>query len=557
VRLQGPDDVDGLRAALLRLVADGVDPESVDWDDGRPRQGGLFEAAGDDGLRPAVAEAAVATRRMSMPARWPAGFDALLRHAALHDAPDTRARLHRLALQLHADPRVWDDTLHPERLLLERRAREIRGEIHRMHAFVRFRPVREASDPSATERWIAWYEPAHPIVRAAAPFFQQRFAAMHWAILTPQGSVAWDRERLHHGPPARREDAPPADAGEALWLAYYRATFNPARANPRLMQRHIPTRYHAALPEMAVAAPLLRESAQRTWQMTAHAADTTRRLPRPRPVVTLAPASADIELTPELAGSATADAAMAPPADPATLAADKAEARARLKDLAAQAARCERCPVASCATQTVFGRGNPRAEVMLVGEQPGDHEDRAGRPFVGPAGQLLQRAIAALGWPREALYVTNAVKHFHHTLRGSRRIHKTPEQAALAACLDWLEAEVDTVDPPLIVALGQTAARALLGAADADGAVPRAGGLHRRADGRAVLVAWHPSALLRAGVGQGGAPVEDHPRWAAWLAQLAPAVAAFTDDATTGGASPTSPHTGPMTGESADDERPT
>ncbi|MFM2406770.1 MAG: 2-hydroxyacid dehydrogenase, partial [Pseudomonadota bacterium] len=268
-------------------------------------------------------------------------------------------------------------------------------------------------------------------------------------------------------------------------------------------------------------------------------------------------ASADIELTPELAGSATADAAMAPPADPATLAADKAAARARLKDLAAQAARCARCPVASCATQTVFGRGHPRAEVMLVGEQPGDHEDRAGRPFVGPAGQLLQQAIAALGWPREALYVTNAVKHFHHTLRGSRRIHKTPEQAALAACLDWLEAEVDAVDPPLIVALGQTAARALLGAADADGAVPRAGGLHRRADGRAVLVAWHPSALLRAGVGQGGAPVEDHPRWAAWLAQLAPAAAAFTDDATTDGASPTSPHTAPMTGESADDECPT
>ena len=134
---------------------------------------------------------------------------------------------------------------------------------------------------------------------------------------------------------------------------------------------------------------------------------------------------------------------------------DRAAQWSRLRD---EAARCTRCPLYAPATQTVFGEGPVAARLMLVGEQPGDREDLAGRPFVGPAGALLERALQALGWPRDSLYVTNAVKHFKFEWRGKRRMHKTPAQREAAACLTWLEQEIATLRPAGLVALGAVAA---------------------------------------------------------------------------------------------------
>jgi DNA polymerase len=162
---------------------------------------------------------------------------------------------------------------------------------------------------------------------------------------------------------------------------------------------------------------------------------------------------------------------------------------------ATAAATCRECPLGSHATQTVWGEGPAGARLMLVGEQPGDREDIAGRPFVGPAGRVLDRALEALGWPRDTLYVTNAVKHFSFQLRGTRRMHKTPAQQEVAACLHWLEDEIAAVQPAAIVALGATAARALLGRPVA--VLRERGRWQRRADGLPVLVTLHPSALLR------------------------------------------------------------
>jgi uracil-DNA glycosylase family protein len=134
-----------------------------------------------------------------------------------------------------------------------------------------------------------------------------------------------------------------------------------------------------------------------------------------------------------------------------------------LKQLREQARRCQDCPLWANATQTVFGEGDPHARVMLVGEQPGDAEDRKGHPFVGPAGQLLDRALEAAGVHREELYVTNAVKHFKWTPRGKRRLHKTPAQREIEACHQWLEGEIAAVQPQVIVCLGATAAKAVIG----------------------------------------------------------------------------------------------
>jgi uracil-DNA glycosylase family protein len=170
-------------------------------------------------------------------------------------------------------------------------------------------------------------------------------------------------------------------------------------------------------------------------------------------------------------------------------------ADAQLEALRERAAKCTNCPLYENATQTVFGEGSARARLMLVGEQPGDMEDREGHPFVGPAGRILDQALADAGIPRDATYVTNVVKHFKWEPRGKRRMHKTPAQREIDACFQWLEGEMQAVKPAAIVALGATAAKALLGArfriSTERGHVQVREGLPD------VVPTWHPSYLLR------------------------------------------------------------
>jgi uracil-DNA glycosylase len=167
----------------------------------------------------------------------------------------------------------------------------------------------------------------------------------------------------------------------------------------------------------------------------------------------------------------------------------------KLDELRKDARRCQDCPLWANATQTVFGAGDPHARVMLVGEQPGDEEDRKGLPFVGPAGRLLDRALEAAEVDREHLYVTNAVKHFKWQLRGKRRLHKTPAQREIDACHQWLEREIETVEPDVIVCLGATAAKAVIGK---DFKVSTMRGRFVESPlAPYVFATFHPSALLR------------------------------------------------------------
>ena len=170
--------------------------------------------------------------------------------------------------------------------------------------------------------------------------------------------------------------------------------------------------------------------------------------------------------------------------------------RETIDDLRAAAAHCTACPLYRKATQTVFGEGPSDARIMLVGEQPGDAEDRAGHPFVGPAGKLLDRCLVAAGIDRSRVWVTNIVKHFKWVPRGTRRIHSKPGAVEIAACLPWLDAEIKAIAPSVVVALGATAAQGLFGSAFRV----------TRDRGRFVpfnlapyaLATVHPSALLRA-----------------------------------------------------------
>ena len=489
IRLDSVVDWAGFSRAVRALRAEGAQPGNVDWRiDGADVEstGDLFEWA--DERR---ASELATSSNLSLPR----AFVDAAREVFLHADPQRIPLIHRLALRIADDAQAWADPLHEDRLQFERFHREVRREIHKMHAFVRFRRLEE-SDPARFDdafvreldaafdteadrpavRHVAWFEPAHHVLEAAAPFFARRFATMRWAILTPRASVEWDGRWLSFGPGAQRDEAPPADAGEALWLAYYRSIFNPARVKVSMMKKEMPVRFWKNLPEAAAVPELLAQAPARQRRMVDDGG-VARSRRRARSVEASSP-------------------------EPA------------LAALARQAARCRDCPGADAATQTVFGEGDSRAHVMVVGEQPGDQEDLRGQPFVGPAGRLLRAALSELGWPADALYLTNAVKHFHHELRGKRRIHKTPGQQEALACLHWLEAEIEALRPQAIVALGATAVRSLLGGKVS--VTANEGQWLARADGTPVLVCLHPAAILRA---EPARQPEMRERWIASLRQ--------------------------------------
>ncbi len=473
VELDGPTDLAGFRAAVRALAAAGIEPHAARFVVSKCEPATLFDDAATL-PREALASAP--------PLALPAGFAVLCETVLMHDDALRFSRLYELAHALNKRRTSWGDTLAPQRIVLEHMAQAVRRELHKTKAFVRFRPVQ--GDQAVTH--VAWFEPSHHIVRAVAPFFVRRFAGMRWALLTPRGSAHWSGTTLTFGPPAERADAPTADAGEALWLAYYRSIFNPARLKLAMMKREMPVRFWSNLPEASSIGHLAAAAGERTDRMVRDGAAL--RLRR-----------RSVACDGQARGAA-------PASEPANV--------DSLHAVAAQARQCERCEFAAHATQMVWGEGPRGAALMLVGEQPGDREDLEGRPFVGSAGALLRESIAALGWPQTQLYLTNAVKHFKFEWRGKRRMHKTAAQREALACADWLEAEIAQVRPRAIVALGATAARSLLGRS-----VPineHAGQwLLRSDDGLPVLIVHHPAALLRA------PPATQAALRATWAQQLA------------------------------------
>lgn len=446
VRLAGETDFAGFRREARALLARRVPPERVQWSAGAP-DGDLFADSNDEEPQDAAPEGGITV---------PPSFLALCQAAALHREPQRFALLYRLLWRLVHEPALRHDPLDPDVLQARRLAQAVHRDVHKMRAFVRFRTVDDGGDEPLH---VAWFEPDHHVVEANAPWFRRRFANMRWAILTPLCCVEWDRRELRVRAGASRDEAPPADAGEQLWLTYYRSIFNPARLKLDMMRKEMPRRYWRNLPEAQLIAPLASQAQERSARMIAQLpAEPVRRMPRVAPRIEEAPAD------------------------------DLAALHARI-------GRCDRCPLGALATQGVPGEGPLRPRLMFVGEQPGDQEDLAGRPFVGPAGRLFDQALAQAGLARSAVYVTNAVRHFKHELRGKRRIHKTPAQQEVLACRPWLEEEIALVRPRALVALGATAARALLGRAVA--VLTERGEWLQREDGLPVLVMLHPSALLR------------------------------------------------------------
>ena len=447
ITLQALNDFDEWRRAARGLLQAGIAPEDVAWRDPLT-EAGLFGAeAVPQGDSPVGSV--------------PPAFVELARTAIAHSDPERFALLYRLLWRLQADRSLLEVSSDTDVTRLVRLASAVRRDSHKMKAFVRFRSI---LDDSGLERFAAWFEPEHYSLEVTAPFFVRRFDGMIWAIVTPYASAFWDGESLAFGPGGKKTDVPQGDAVEGDWKTYFSSIFNPARLKVAMMKSEMPVKYWRNLPEAELIAPLIRGATEAEQEMI----DRVASLPPSRRVRK----KAREEIVPEAE----------------TEIVSLADARAAVQG-------CRRCPLYEHATQAVFGEGPKHAQVMFVGEQPGDQEDLAGKPFVGPAGKVLDAAVEKVGIDRSRVYVTNAVKHFKFEPRGKRRIHQKPDGGEIAACKFWLNLEIEFVKPKVIVALGATAAQSLLGRSATISKLR--GAPITMDDGTTLYVTNHPSYLLR------------------------------------------------------------
>jgi uracil-DNA glycosylase len=445
IQLNNETDFEGWRNAARVLALNGVKPSDVTWSVAGDAPE-LFEPSAQP-LEPLDGTFTVSAK-----------FVELAQIAILHRDPERFAILYRLLWRLRGNHELLMIATDPDVSHVAAMAKAVRRDEHKMHAFVRFREVGRRERET---RFIAWFEPEHHIVELAAPFFARRFADMAWSILTPDICAHWDGHVVSLTPGVSKTEAPTEDRLEETWRRYYASIFNPARLKVKAMQTEMPKKYWRNLPEASMIKPLIASAERRSGAMIASAAtEPHRQQKRLEPAMTRKHASTD-----------------------------------SIAALREEAASCRACPLWKDATQTVFGEGPPHARVMLVGEQPGDKEDLAGKPFVGPAGAMLDRALEEAGIDRKKVYITGAVKHFKFVPRGKIRLHQKPNTSEIRACRPWYERELAAIKPTLVVAMGATAAQSVLGKVTPINS--NRGRLIDLEDGIKALVTVHPSYLLR------------------------------------------------------------
>ena len=400
---------------------------------------------------------------------------------SVHRSADRWNLLYRALYRLQTNRDLLKIEIDSDVAKMRQMEQQVRRDLHKMHAFVRFRKLHtdviDEANPfvptaagglvtgfapaPAKEHFVAWYQPDHRILPLAVPFFAERFAPMNWTILTPDESATWDpvTRQILFGPGFPREAAPAEDELETLWRSYYGSIYNPARLNQGAMRQEMPVRYWKNLPEVSLLPTLITESAARVRTMV----KVQESKPSAAPFV---PAEHTLPL------------------------------------IQTSLPSCKGCDLYQHATQVVPGVGpsplttQRPATLMLVGEQPGDQEDRQGLPFVGPAGRILDKVFDELGIARDSIYLTNAVKHFKFVQRGKLRLHQNPRMSEITACRPWLLAEIDAVRPQVILCLGASASKSLLGGTFA--LMRDHGKVLASPYSNQVIATIHPSAVLRA-----------------------------------------------------------
>lgn len=321
--------------------------------------------------------------------------------------------LYRIAWRiLHEQKQLLKIPLDSDIQELESRYRLVMRDVHKMKAFVRFKEIKQENKVV----YMAWHRPDHRIVRLAAPFFKDRFNGMNWVIMTEDETMSWDQTELtfSEGIPAHK--ALMEDSSEDLWLTYYRSIFNPARIKIGAMKKELPVRHWKTLPETELITSLINEAPNRLKEF----------YDSQRPTITQ-------------------------------------NRQLDFSEISAGLNSCKACGICEKATAPVMGEGPLNARIMFIGEQPGNEEDLNGQPFIGPAGQLLNKALNRRGFKRDEIYVTNAVKGFKWIFQNNMRWHRTANASEISACKPWLKQELGLIKPEIVVCLGRSAAQSILG----------------------------------------------------------------------------------------------
>lgn len=376
----------------------------------------------------------------------------LVTRVVWHADPERFARAYAFLHRLRDRPGLLRDTADPDLARLRQMEKNVNRCAHKMKAFVRFRDI--AQGTAGRRRFAAWFEPTHHTVEPTAPFFARRFADMDWVIATPDVTARYENGQLSLAPGQPKPDLP-EDGAEQLWETYFCNIFNPARVKISAMTSEMPRKYWHNMPEAKHIPALIAGAEARVRQM----AKTAPTLPPVR----------------------------------ATKIRDRVLPD-RIPDFATLRARAAAVEPAPGYGRMILGEGPETAPLMIVGEQPGDSEDRLGRPFVGPAGQMFDRTAAQAGLDRQAAYVTNAVKRFKFLQRGKQRLHQPPDRTEIEHGRWWLDHELALVKPRLILAMGGTAAESLTGSRDA--LLRRRGTVAETTRGP-VLLTIHPAYILR------------------------------------------------------------
>ena len=441
---------DDWRSEARALLSDEVAPNQVHWSP-EDNQLGLFDQIDGETSKEKGADASLNGGGKSPRVSVPSPFLELARHVACHRDPARWQVLYQTLWRIvHGERRLLEISTDEDVHRLQLMKKAVKRDVHKMKAFVRFRKI-EAN--KAVETYIAWHRPDHLIMRLAAPFFSRRFKGMLWTILTPNESAHWDQKQLTYGPGLPASEVPRADVLEDLWKTYYASIFNPARIKIDMMKREMPVRHWPTLPEASLIEDLISEAPARVNQMIENHEGFSETAARYLPI------------------------------------------QQDLKSLRHSVNHCQACHLCNDATQAVFGIGPENARLVLVGEQPGDREDKEGKPFVGPAGELLNTSLHDAGIERNDVYLTNVVKHFKFERRGTRRLHKKPDSREIYACRPWLESELTALQPKTVICLGATAAQALLGR-DFRLSKQR-GGIQMTQWSERTIATWHPAAILR------------------------------------------------------------
>ena len=328
----------------------------------------------------------------------------------------TWSLLYRLLYRIAFEKKnLMENPLDNDVLDFHRRMKLVARDLHKMHAFVRFKEIVHNDE----HLYMAWHRPDHRILKLAAPFFTDRFNGMNWIIFTEDESMSWIKNELNFGPGISQKEAEAYDETEELWKTYYSSTFNPARLKVKMMKSELPVRHWATLPEAELIDGLIKEAPY----MVDRFIETQR---------TSAVASIPVNVS-------------------------------SLSELKTALPNCSACSICSKATAPVMGEGPMNAEIVFVGEQPGVEEDIAGSPFVGPAGRLFMQALDEANIKREEVYLTNAVKAFKWKDQDGLKKHVNPSSFEISACRPWMKAELEIIKPKILVCLGASAAQSVFG----------------------------------------------------------------------------------------------